>query len=137
MTPDPEFNEHADHLAGYIAQARWFGGKGRDFEVTSVESYVLGPGVTTNLVGLRYADDASPAVDTYQLPLSSYEQPQDRLAHAAVGYWDGQHHYDAVHDRDAMHVWLRSFAGQSATEVDGAVVFATVQEHELDLETHS
>ncbi|MCX6397528.1 MAG: hypothetical protein NTV23_13665 [Propionibacteriales bacterium] len=140
MTPDPEFNEHAEHrahLASYVSQARWFGGKGRDFEVTSVTSYVLGPGVTTNLVGLRYADAGAPATDTYQVPLSAYDQPQDRLAHAAVGFWGGQHHYDAVHDRDAMHLWLRAFAGQRAAVADEAVVFGTVQEHDLDLEAHS
>jgi len=134
MTPDPVIDERANQLAGYLASARWFGGKGRDFEVTSVESHVLGPGVTTNLVGLRYTAPEDPGTDLYQLPLSAYDEPQDRLAHAAVGYWDGQHHYDAVHDRDAMQLWLRAFAGEP---VDGDVRFTTVAEHDYDLEAHS
>lgn len=144
MTPDPEFTERTDRMGSYIAQARWFGGKGRSFEVTSVESYVLGPGVTTNLVGLRYTDPSTGSgqageqeTDVYQLPLSSYDEPQERLQHATVGYWDRQHHYDAVHDRDAMQVWLRAFAGQAAPEVDASVRFTTVREHDLDLDAHS
>ena len=134
MTPDPVIDERANQLAGYLASARWFGGKGRDFEVTSVESHVLGPGVTTNLVGLRYTAPGDPGTDLYQLPLSAYDEPQDRLHHAAVGYWDGQHHYDAVHDRDAMQLWLRAFAGEP---VEGDVRFTTVAEHTYDLEAHS
>lgn len=141
MTPDPEFHESAHHLAGYLAEARWFGGKGRDFEVTSVATYDLAPGVTTNLVGIRYADPSSGSgqaaevgTDCYQMPLSSYDQPQDRLQHATVGYWGGQHHYDAVHDRDAMQVWLTAF-GEPGTGRE--VTFELVQDHELDQDAHS
>jgi len=136
MTPD-QTAERAEQLAAYLATARWFGGKGRSFEVTSVTELSLGPGVSTNLVGLSFTDGEEPATDLYQLPLSSYDDPQDRLPHASVGTWDGRYHYDAVHDRDAMQVWLRSYAGKTADGLDPRVAFTRVYDHELDLEAHS
>ncbi|MET3960684.1 maltokinase [Marmoricola sp. OAE513] len=123
-----------DQIAAYIADARWFGGKGRAFEVTAVTELVLAPGVSTNLVRLSYADGGT---DLYQIPLSSYDEPQERLAHAAIGIWDDRHHYDAVHDRDAMQVWLEAFAGAPSDELDEHVSFTRTSEHELDRETHS
>lgn len=136
MTPD-QSAERAEQLAAYIAAARWFGGKGRNFEVTSVTELPLGPGVSTNLVRLSFADGEEPHEDIYQLPLSSYDAPQDRLPHAAVGTWDGRYHYDSVHDRDAMQVWLCSFAGKNADGLDPRVTFVRVDEHGLDLGVHS
>lgn len=136
MTPD-QTAERADQLAAYIATARWFGGKGRSFGVTSVTELALGPGVSTNLVGLTFTDSEEPAEDLYQLPLSSYDEPQERLQHARVGSWDGSFHYDAVHDRDAMQVWLRAFAGTMTDGFDPRVRFTRIDDHELDLEAHS
>lgn len=138
MTPDPETfspdgNERADQLAAFIGSARWFGGKGRAFTVTEVTELALGDGVSTNLVRLSFSE----GTDLYQLPLSSYEGPQERLAHAAVGYWNGRHHYDAVHDRDAMQVWLQAFAGIAADDLDARVRFISNGDHDLDLEQHS
>lgn len=138
MTPDQVRHEDRDdQLAGYIAGARWFGGKGRAFEVTAVTELPLAPGVTTNLVGLRFTDGSDPEEDLYQVPLASYDEPQERLVHAHVGEWDGRHHYDAVHDRDAMAVWLRAFAGKTDAALDPQVQFVRVSDHELDLEAHS
>lgn len=141
MTPDtrPIDNdaERAEQLATYITAARWFGGKGRRFQVTSVTELPLGPGVSTNLVGLAFTDGEEPAHDIYQLPLSSYDEPQERLPHASVGAWGGRYHYDAVHDRDAMQVWLRSYVGQTAEGLDPRVSFVRVDDHEFDLEAHS
>ncbi|MCZ4500048.1 MAG: hypothetical protein JWQ74_2603 [Marmoricola sp.] len=134
MTPD-QIRECADQLAAHIAAARWFGGKGRAFEVTTVTELALAPGVATSLIGLRFADDGT--TDLYQLPLSSYDEPQERLLHATVGVWGGRHHYDAVHDRDAMAAWLRAFAGDTAEELDGRVAFHRIEDHEYDLEAHS
>ncbi|MCZ4499783.1 MAG: hypothetical protein JWQ74_2336 [Marmoricola sp.] len=136
MTPDPGLDSvdvRADQIAAYIAGARWFGGKGRPFTVTEVTGFVLAPGVVTNLVRLSHAGGE----DLYQLPLSSYDEPQERLAHAVVGHWEGRWHYDAVHDRDAMQVWLLAFAGQVSEVADQAVSFIRTSEHELDLDTHS
>src|SRR5689334_25444021 len=117
MTPDHDLNadDFANQLAAFIGSARWFGGKGRNFTVTGVTELVLSAGVSTNLVRLSYDDGGS---DLYQLPISSYGEPQDRLAHSAIGFWDGQHRYDAIHDRDAMQVWLRAFAHDPSAELD-------------------
>ncbi len=139
MTPD-QSAARCDQLAGYIAGARWFGGKGRRFEVTEVTGIELAPGVSTTLVRLAFEPVApgGPVEDAvYQLPVASYPEPQERLTHAFLGYWDGQHHYDAVHDRDAMQVWLRAFAGETSNVLDPAVTFRRTDDHELDTSTHS
>lgn len=130
-----------DQIAAYLSSARWFGGKGRSFDVTSVTELTLGPGVSTNLVRLSFTDAEEPSEGLYQLPLSSYDEPQERLQHARVGSWDGRVHYDAVHDREAMQIWLRAFAGEFADGLDPRMIFARVTgpfaEYELDLESHS
>jgi maltokinase len=124
-------------LRAFISEARWFGGKGRDFEVAGVHELPLG----IHLLDVRYADGDE---DTYQLPLSAYDEPQDRLRHAFVGDWDGRFHYDAVHDRDEMARWLEAFdeaARGSPLGVGGAgqpaLTFHRVPGHDLDLGTHS
>jgi maltokinase len=121
------------YLAAYLADARWFGGKGREFEITDVREILLGEDITTTLVTIGYEDGGS---DLYQLPLSTYDEPQDRLGHALVGEWDEQFHYDAVHDREAMQAWLRAFADSTPTSPRGAF-HRTSAEHDLDLESHS
>jgi maltokinase len=121
------------YLAAYLADARWFGGKGREFEITDVREIQLGDDITTTLVTIGYDDGGS---DLYQLPLSTYDEPQDRLGHALVGEWDEQFHYDAVHDREAMQAWLRAFADSTPTSPRGAF-HRTSAEHDLDLESHS
>jgi maltokinase len=109
-----------DHalLEGYLVRTRWFGGKGRPFHVTAVRS--LGeltdagrdPAVRVLLVTVEYADDEG-GRDLYQVPLSAYDEFDDRHSHAYVGAVDSdgreRHLYDAVHDRDAMALWLRGF----------------------------
>jgi maltokinase len=131
MTPDrPDARERA--LAAFIADARWFGGKGRDFTVAGVREIVLSDAVTTTLVTITYADGPT---DLYQVPISSYDEPEERLTHALVGEWDDRWHYDAVHDRQAMQGWLESFA--AATPDKPVDAFHRVAEHDLDLESHS
>ena len=90
-------------LHDYMARMRWFGGKGREFSVVEVTSLPL----NLNVVTIEYADGER---ELYQVPLSSYDDPRDDLAHALVGDWDGHWHYDAVHDRDATHPWLEAIA---------------------------
>lgn len=116
-----------DHalLEGYLVRTRWFGGKGRPFHVTAVRQ--LGeltdagrdPAVRVLLVTVEYADEEG-GRDLYQVPLSAYDEFDDRHSHAYVGAieFEGRerHLYDAVHDRDAMALWLRGFI---AAEPDG------------------
>ena len=119
-------------LTGFVADARWFGGKGRDFEISDVREIELTDGVTTTLVTVAYADGGT---DLYQVPISSYDEPADRIGHALIGEWDDLFHYDAVHDRDAMQGWLRAFAAATPGAPQGA--FHRIEDRELDLESHS
>jgi len=148
----------ADHLdrevfADYLTRTRWFSGKGRTFEVSGIR--VLGevpgrvegsPRVLIHLVEVTYADPAGgtggPGTERelYQVPLAFYEHPQGRLDHAFIGWWEDPtlgwvHAYDAVHDRDAMACWLRSFEG--ASEGEGPISFHRVPGHRLDTGAHS
>ncbi|WP_420111829.1 maltokinase N-terminal cap-like domain-containing protein [Pseudactinotalea sp.] len=143
-----------DTLPDHLAAARWFGGKGRPFTVTSVtraaEIRTDGePRLVIDLVEVSYSDGAEPATERYQLPLSLYSHPQERLNHAFINWYDegGEswvHAYDAIHDRDAMAAWLAAFA---AVEPDGGapvsesgpdgLVLRRLPGHELDPEAHS
>jgi maltokinase len=120
-------------LGAFIADARWFGGKGRDFTVADVREIALSDQTTTTLVTISYNDTSETAL--YQVPISSYDEPEERITHALVGEWDDRWHYDALHDREAMHGWLRSFA--TATPDKPAGAFHRIAEHELDLDAHS
>ncbi|HET6165193.1 MAG TPA: hypothetical protein VFE07_00030 [Marmoricola sp.] len=119
-------------LAAFVADARWFGGKGRAFEITEVRDLRLADGVTTTLVTITYDDGSS---DLYQVPISSYDVPEDRLGHALIGEWEDRLHYDAVHDREAMQGWLDAFA--TATPDKPVDAFYRTIDHELDAEAHS
>jgi maltokinase len=128
-------------VANYIRAARWFGGKGRDFEVADSRRLGrIGPYGATDLIELRFADSEQP--EFYQLPLSFYPDRHGTLGHALIGTWDDPDFgrsfvYDATHDRDVMQAWLEQFAGQ-ATETDpGGLSFHRLPGHELDLEVHS
>ena len=133
----------------YIGSARWFGGKGRGFRVSDVRRLGTlgdpepGPVVGVELATLAYDDPSTGsgqgATETYQVPLSYYAAPQDRLEHAFVGTWHDEtlgtvHAYDALHDREATILWLRAFAAE-ATE--GDLQFHRLPGHDLDLTTHS
>ncbi len=144
---EPEQGPHP-LLDAFLATARWFGGKGRRFTVTDVRraATLTGPpAITVELLTVSYPDaaDSPGATELYQLPLVHYPEPQPRLEHALVGSWDdgelGEvHTYDAIHDRDAMAVYLRSFAeaDDTATTDDG-LAFHRLPGHELDLEARS
>ncbi|WP_392508147.1 phosphotransferase [Naumannella halotolerans] len=116
-------------LADYLATARWFGGKGRDFEVTWVTRIGELPTdqpdlrVVIDVVHVHYADGDT---ELYQLPLALYSQPQENLGHAFISWHNEapegepeqwRHAYDAIHDRAAMACWL---AGFQSTDVVGA-----------------
>jgi maltokinase len=140
-----------DTLRDFIAAARWFGGKGREWTLTGVrrvgELPHPPPGlhVTIELAELTYTNPDGTAGETelYQLPLAYYAEHQERLEHASVGDWDDETFghafvYDAVHDRQSMALWLRAFADVTDGRVTrDRLAFHRVAGHELDLDAHS
>ena len=149
MTSEELHPDLRQALVAYIGHARWFGGKGRHFTVTDVRHLELSDGtprVTIALVTLRFdpAAGSDEAVETqlYQLPVATYPEPQPRLEHVFIADLDGQHVYDAMHDRDAAASWLAAF-NEAGFESDGVLtrpdglVFHRTGTHELDLTTHS
>ncbi|GAB3021466.1 maltokinase [Nocardioides flavus (ex Wang et al. 2016)] len=136
-----------EELRSWIAEARWFGGKGRDWELTAVRRVGELPGapeglrVSIELAEVTYAGDAGDT-ELYQLPLAWYDHPQDRIGHALVGEWHdddfGQSFvYDAVHDRESMALWLQAFAAPPTSTARGLLDFHSLAGHELDLGSHS
>ncbi|GAB2727015.1 maltokinase N-terminal cap-like domain-containing protein [Nocardioides pakistanensis] len=138
-------------LAAYIGEARWFGGKGRDMEVTGVRR--LGwidpqpgpdaPHARVELVTVSFPSATGSAeqaqTELYQLPLAYYPTAQERIAHALIGTWEDAelgevHVYDAVHDRYALQQWLSAFARRQRTD---DLEFHLLEGRELDLEAHS
>jgi maltokinase len=148
-TPGDEAPHPHPLLDAFLANARWFGGKGRPFMVSDVRraATLAGPPtITVELVTVSYRDAAGETVGTelYQVPLVHYSEPQPRLEHAQVGSWnDGElgdvHAYDVIHDREAMAVYLHTFAAAAETgeAVEGPLHFHRLPGHELDLEAMS
>jgi maltokinase len=131
-------------FAAYLVRTRWFGGKGREFEVTGVRRLgLLGTGdptVDVLLVELTYADaTGDEAIELYQTPLSYYTDPQHRIDHAFVGWWEDPdlgwvHAYDALHDREATRLWLQAFGAAADGPVEvGGLTFHRLPGHELEL----
>ncbi len=137
-------DDSREQLAAYLEQARWFGSKGRPFRIDGTRrlgevpgSANSGPRAAIDLVSVSFEDDLG-GTEIYQLPLSFYEHPQDHLEHARIGSWADEdfgtsHVYDAVHDRDAMACWLRSFVDQPS----GRLTFHRLPGHDLDVDVHS
>ncbi len=130
-----------DQIREVLGRARWFGGKGRDYDVTGVRRLgVLGrePVLLVDLVTVTYHDEEG-GQEFYQLPLAAYAEEQEHLEHALVGAWQDEdagavHVYDAVHDRLAMAHLLAAFDFQP---VAGPLRFERLSGHDLDLTTHS
>jgi maltokinase len=128
-------------LVDFISRARWFGGKGRAFSVAEVRVVPLrdgDPRISIALVTLAFEDGGS---EVYQVPVASYTSAQERLGHAFISMVDDRYVYDALHDRDATHIWLEEFHA-AAEESRGPVsesdlTFHRCGEHDLDLSTHS
>ncbi len=136
-----------EQLKLHLQNARWFGGKGREFEVVDVRRLSL-PGsadpettaplglVTVELVTIRYE---SGDTDVYQVPLSFYLGERPRLNHALVGVWEDDElghvwAYDALHDHSATPLWLHGFA---EGEPLGDLVFHRVADAEIDVHARS
>ena len=141
-----------DQLKAHLQHARWFGGKGRAFEVVDVRRLLL-PGtadpettaplgmVTVELVtvGFSAADGSTQERDVYQVPLSFYLGERPRMKHALVGVWEDPQvgqvwAYDAMHDHSATPLWLQAF---SAGGEVGDLVFHRVGEPEIDVHARS
>ncbi len=131
----------ADALSAYLGSARWFGGKGRDFELAEVRRLVMpppadlpgAPPVRVALLTVAYDDDGT---ETYQVPVAYYAEQQPRLEHALIGRWHDEelgdvHAYDALQDRNATPLWLHAFAAESAGE---EVRFHRVEGHALEVD---
>jgi maltokinase len=136
-------------MTAYLAEARWFAGKGREYDVVDVQRVGTLPGpppVTIDIITVEYADDpgGEPTTERYQLPLSHYADEQGRINHAYLGPHVDEtlgavHTYDAVHDRQAMAVYLDAFARTSSDkpEAYGGVTFHRVPGYDLDTVAHS
>jgi maltokinase len=133
-----------EHVRAWIDQARWFGGKGREWELASLRRVGELPDapdglrVAIDLAEVSYGDET----DLYQLPLAFYSEPQDRLSHALVGEWEDEdfghaYVYDALHDRQSMALWLAAFAAPPTSTDRGLLDFHRLPGHDLDLEAHS
>jgi len=131
-----------EQLKPFIETARWFGGKGRSFEITDVRRLVV-PGtsdaettaplglVTIELTTLRYDDGET---EIYQVPVSYYLGPRKPLQHALIGEWEDEElghlwAYDAMHDHAATSLWLTGFAEEGTTE---ELAFHRVADAEFD-----
>ena len=129
----------ADQLRDFVAGARWFGGKGRPFEVTDVRRLWLADApdtrVAVELVTLAYADGGS---DLYQLPLT-YRSSADDTGHpdeppggaARVGTWDDEDlgqvvAHDALQDPASAALWLDAFAGRAEHGASSQLAFHRV-----------
>jgi maltokinase len=135
-------------LRSWIESARWFGGKGRSWTLTSVRRVGEAPQppeglrVAIDLAEVSY-DDGEP--EFYQLPLAFYDTHVERLEHAFIGEWDDEDFghrfvYDAVHDRDSMALWLQAFdeaAAEGHVTHRGQLAFHRLPGHDLDTDTHS
>jgi maltokinase len=112
---DQSGSPHRVDLTEYLAHQRWFAGKGRAWQVAGVATVgELAPGVRIDTVTIAYDDGET---ETYQLPLSAYDEAQGHLAHALVGEETGlggerQHLYDALQDKDATVHWIAGIAGE-------------------------
>lgn len=112
MTPSFE-----EQLRTYLAEQRWFAGKGRDFSVEVVHPTLWlsteDPPVRIELVTVGYADGDPPS-ETYQVPLAYLREADPDLRHALVGPLEHPDlgsvvAYDAVYVSSAADLLLRSF----------------------------
>jgi maltokinase len=144
MTTEHGTNE----IKSWMAQARWFAGKGRDWELASLRRVGQLPDppeglrVAIDLAEVTYGSSDDADTDLYQLPLAFYSEPQERISHALIGEWEDEdfglaHVYDALHDRQSMALWLAAFAAPPTSTDRGLLDFHRLPGHELDVEAHS
>ena len=143
-----------DYVDAFLRRARWFGGKGRPFRVDRVRRVGVLPGrpgdphVAIDLVTVAYDDaptqTAEGATELYQLPAALQRRDAGTAGPCLVGDWEDPefgpaHVYDAVHDRDAMALWLEAFAAEAEHAYDHRLplAFHRLEGHDIDRSTHS
>jgi maltokinase len=120
----------------FIAGARWFGGKGRGFEVTAIREIPLRENLRIVLATVTFEGGEAA---TYQLPIGCYDKPQEHLDHALIGTWADPElgevfGYDALHDHAMTPVLLEAFASSSV--FDG-LTFHRIGDYPIDTEARS
>lgn len=123
-------------LEQFLASARWFGGKGRGFEVGEVREFDLRPDLRVLLVDVTFTGGESA---TFQLPVVYYPTPHGDLEHAFVGTWNDDRLgdvfvYDALHDHAQTPFVIRSFADEAGY---GDLSFHRACDYQLDVEARS
>jgi maltokinase len=129
--PDERVDEPAETpdlralLARYLPTRRWFAGKGEAFELTHVShlpwlSEQAWPRTRVEVVTLVRAGGG---VDTYQVPVSYFQQPDEALEHALIGEVDEQSlgcvvAYDASFVKEATADLYAGFATELDTVPD-------------------
>ena len=100
-----------DLLPEWLAQQRWYGGKGTAISSVRVLAEQALPGGTDVRVTVLEVADESGGTERYQLVVGRTSGPLDqRLEHAVIGELDGAVAYEAVHDHDAMGALLAALA---------------------------
>jgi maltokinase len=121
-------------LATWLAKQRWFAGKGRtvhDLAIVADTEIVTGnPGLRHLIVCVSHGT----TVDSYQLFLGLRTDLPDELRHVEMGYLDGRHVYDGLHDSELTVPLLDAIrAGASI----GPLRFCAVPGQEIPAETDS
>ncbi len=116
-------SSYADVLSGYLADQRWFAGKGRQFTVQAVAPLAWltteEPRVRIELVTVGYDEGDT---ETYQVPLAYLTEADPELTHALIGPVQSTElgaviAYDAVFVASAAEALLRGFR-DSRTDAD-------------------
>ncbi len=128
----------AAQLRDFVAAARWFGGKGRPFEVTGTRRLWLsdrpGAQVALELLTLTYADGGT---DLYQVPLTYRPADGPTDGPPPVGTWEDPElgpvtAHDALQDPASAALWLAAFAGRAPTGASPGLDFHRVPAAGLD-----
>ena len=134
----------AEQVLRHLSGARWFAGKGRLAELTSLTPLpwltAVGswPAVRMEIAGIGYAEEEDPQPETddvgwphelYQLAVSYHSAPAPDLHHAEIGRWTVPDlgpvvAYDAAQDPAACTVLLdRLVAGSTLRDHDSEIGF--------------
>ncbi len=114
-------SDYLDHLTHYLADRRWFAGKGREFSVVHVDALPWlaeseDERVRIEVVTVAYDDGTS---DAYQVPVAYRSEPDPELVHALMGAFSHPElgdvvAYDAVYLKSAADLLLRGFLDESS-----------------------
>src|ERR1700722_5969647 len=103
-----------DALASWLADQRWFAGKGRglrDLAIVADTQLVAGDPELRHLI-VAVSHDTS--VDYYQIMVGLRRRLPGRLKHARIGPWGGGTvAYDALHDADLTKPLLAAIAANA------------------------